>query len=67
MSTTSGDIANYQDGLGGEGINGNMKDYLKGINKINDERTKRYKDLTSKGGVRFPERSNIVKRVNPKK
>ena len=64
MSTVSGDIANRQDGLGGRGKD-EMSEWIKGIKKINDERTKRYNKLV--GRVEEDKRDNIVRRVNPKK
>lgn len=67
MSTTTGDIATFEDGLGGKGKTGNMKDFVNGIHKINADRLKRYDALIKKGGVSFPERTNMVKRVNPKR
>lgn len=64
MATTSGDIATKQDGLMGGGKGKDMKTFLKGIKKINDERTARYHKLI--GRPAEEERSNVIRRVNPK-
>ena len=67
MATTTGDIASPQLPFGERNDSKHdMKQFIKEINKINDERLKRYNDLIGKPVIAGKERNGVVKRVIPK-
>jgi hypothetical protein len=69
MSTTNGDLAGYEAGLGiGGGYAksaADMDKYIKDINKKNKETTSRYNELIKKPIIKDKNRDGVVRRVNP--